>query len=65
MVVRVEINMGIRDIAQTGLRKSILKYLGAGAESTDVEESDGGTVRSRGDFSDRHVESEGSSRLCR
>lgn len=65
MVVRAEINMGVRDIAQTGLRKSILKYLGAGAESTDVEESDGSTVRGRGDFSDRHVESEVSSRLCR
>ena len=28
--------MGVRDFAQTGLRKSILKNLGAGAESTEV-----------------------------
>lgn len=36
MVVRVEIQMDLRVFAQTGLGKSILKYLGAGAESIEV-----------------------------
>lgn len=56
--------MGVRDFAQTGLRKFILKYLGAGAGSTEMGESEERMVRVKSDFSDQHVEPEVSSRFC-